>query len=92
LSQDKQRFVVFAGKASTGTQIMPRPLRLAGLEPDTKYELELINRDEAHPLSRRDMPLKDGPVTLSGQLLMQHGLILPWSFPDRMWVIEGKKK
>ncbi|MFY0662263.1 MAG: alpha-galactosidase [Shimia sp.] len=92
LSQDKQRFVVFTGKASTGTQIMPRPLRLTGLEPDATYEIELINRDEAHPLSRREMPLKDGPVNLSGQLLMQHGLILPWSFPDWMWVIEGKKK
>lgn len=92
LSQDKQRFVVFAGKASTGTQIMPRPLRLTGLEPDSTYEIELINRDEAHHLSRREMPLKDGPVTVSGQLLMQQGLILPWSFPDRMWVIEGKKK
>jgi alpha-galactosidase len=92
LSQDKQRFVVFAGKAATGTQIMPRPLRLTGLEPDATYKIELINRDEAHHLSRREMPLKDGPVSLSGQLLMQHGLILPWSFPDRIWVIEGKKK
>ncbi|WP_294227770.1 alpha-galactosidase [uncultured Shimia sp.] len=92
LSQDKQRFVVFAGKAASGTQIMPRPLRLTGLEPDATYEIELINREEAHHLSRREMPLKDGPVTLSGQLLMQHGLTLPWSFPDRMWVIEGKKK
>ena len=92
LSQDKQQFVVFAGKAATATQIMPRPLRLTGLEPDATYEIELVNRDEAHHLSRREMPMKDGPVCLSGQLLMQHGLILPWSFPDRMWVIEGKKK
>ncbi|MBO9397810.1 alpha-galactosidase [Shimia sp. R9_2] len=91
LAQDKTRFVVFAGKGDTGTQIMPRPLRLTGLEPDALYDIDLINRDEAHHLSRREMPIKDGPLTVSGQLLMQHGLILPWSFPDRMWVIEGKR-
>ncbi|WP_422048788.1 alpha-galactosidase [Shimia sp.] len=91
LAQDKTRFVVFAGKADTGSQIMPRPLRLTGLEPDARYEIELINRDEAHHLSRREMPIKDRPLTVSGQILMQHGLILPWSFPDRMWVIEGKR-
>ncbi len=91
LSADKARFVVFAGKAATGAQIMPRPLRLTGLDSEATYKIELTNRDEAHHLSRREMPLKDGPVTLTGQLLMQHGLILPWSFPDRMWVIEGQK-
>ena len=70
---------------------MPRPLRLTGLAPEALYEVELINRDEAHHLSRREMPIKDGPLRVSGQVLMQHGLILPWSFPDRMWVIEGKR-
>lgn len=92
LSQDKTRFVVFAGKAATGTQNVPRPLRLSGLVPDATYQIELINRDEAHHLSRRDLPIKNGPLKLSGQFLMQHGLILPWSFPDQMWVIEGKQE
>jgi len=28
---------------------------------------------------------------LSGQYLMNHGVTLPWSFPERMWVIEGTR-
>ena len=28
-------------------------------------------------------------VDLSGQFLMRHGLVLPWAFPDTMWVVEG---
>jgi alpha-galactosidase len=26
---------------------------------------------------------------VSGAYLMYHGLTLPWSFPERMWVIKG---
>ncbi|GAA6181386.1 alpha-galactosidase [Shimia sp. NS0008-38b] len=91
MAGDGTQFVVFAGKAATSAQIMPRPLRLTRLDADADYKIELINRSEAHHLSRREMPLKSGPLTLNGQFLMQHGLILPWSFPDRMWVIEGRR-
>ncbi|MVO17254.1 alpha-galactosidase [Parasedimentitalea huanghaiensis] len=91
MAQDGSQFVVFAGKAATGTQILPRPLRLTGLQPYASYEIDLINRDEIHHLSRGSTPLKEGPLTLDGQYLMQHGLTLPWSFPDRIWVIEGRR-
>ncbi len=42
----EDRFVVFAGKAGTSTQISPRPLRLTGLLPDAMYRIDLANRDE----------------------------------------------
>ncbi len=89
MAQGGAQFVVFAGKAQTSAQIAPRPLRLTQLNPDATYRIELINRDDAHHLSRGAPALKSGPLTLSGAYLMNHGLTLPWSFPDTMWVVKG---
>jgi len=91
LAEGGGNFVVFAGKAETSRQIAPRPLQLTRLTPDAKYRIELVNRDDAGALSRGDQALKSGPITVSGGYLMNHGLTLPWSFPDTMWVIEGTR-
>lgn len=93
LAEGGERFVVFAGKAATSSQITPRPLPLTRLSPDAVYRVELANRDDMAPpaLSRGNPPLKNGPLELSGRYLMSHGLTLPWSFPDSMWVIEGTR-
>ena len=91
LACDKDRFVVFAGKAATSAQIAPRPLRLTGLEPAATYRIDLTNRNSLHHLSRGTTALKDGPLELSGAYLMRHGVTLPWSFPERMWVLEGRR-
>ncbi|WP_342078856.1 alpha-galactosidase [Yoonia sp. SS1-5] len=91
LARDKDRFVVFAGKAATSAQIAPRPLRLTALDPDATYRVRLINRDTAPTLSRGATALKDKALDLSGTYLMRSGLVLPWSFPERMWVLEGEK-
>lgn len=89
LAQGGDRFVVFAGKAETSDQIAPRPLRLTRLTPDARYRIELVNRDDAPKLSRGNPVLKSGPIEVTGGYLMNHGLTLPWSFPETMWVIEG---
>ncbi len=34
---------------------------------------------------------KQGGACRNGGLPMNHGLTPPWSFPDRMWVIEGQR-
>ncbi len=91
MTREKDRFVVFAGKAATSAQISPRPLRLTNLDPDAMYEINLANRVTASHLSRGTPALKDGPITVSGAYLMHHGLTLPWSFPETMWVLEGKR-
>ncbi len=90
LARDKARFVVFAGKAATSTQIVPRPLRLTGLDGQARYRVTLVNRDEAPGLSRGAPLLKSGSLVASGTYLMQHGVTLPWSFPDRIWVLQGE--
>ncbi len=89
LSETGDRFVVFAGIADTSRQIIPRPLCLTRLSPDRMYKITLVNRDDAPALSRGTPALKSGPLKLSGQYLMNHGLTLPWQFPLNMWVIEG---
>ncbi len=89
LAEGGGKFVVFAGKAETSSQIAPRPLRLTRLTPDARYRIELINRGDAPALSRGDQILKSEPIEVSGRYLMHHGLTLPWSFPETMWVIEG---
>lgn len=91
LSREKDRFVVFAGKAETSAQISPRPLRLTNLDPMSMYKIGLINRDDAHHLSRGTPALKTRTMELSGAFLMNRGITLPWSFPERMWVVEGTK-
>ncbi len=91
LAQGGDRFVVFAGRAEPSRQIAPRPLPLTQLSPDAYYRVDLINRDDAPALSRGNPALKTGAITVSGQYLMQHGLTLPWSFPETMWVIEGTR-
>jgi alpha-galactosidase len=91
-ARDGSRFVVFAGKAATSAQIAPRPLRLTGLDPQAMYRVTLVNRETAPALSRGITALKSDMLELSGTYLMRHGITLPWSFPERMWVVEGEKR
>lgn len=91
LARDGSRFTVFAGLHATSAQILPRPLRLTGLDPDARYRLTLHNRDDIPARSRGTPALKSRPLELSGQYLMCHGLTLPWGYPATMWVIDGER-
>jgi alpha-galactosidase len=91
MAQTGDRFVVFAGKAATSSQIAPRPLRLTGLDPKATYRINLANRTSAPGLSRGHQILKSAEIEVSGTYLMHNGLTLPWTFPDRMWVVEGTR-
>ncbi len=91
VARDRGRFVVFAGISQASGQILPRPLRLTGLDPDATYRIALKNPEDAPPQSRGPVALKQGPLTLSGQYLMTQGILLPWAWPATMWVVEGEK-
>ena len=91
LSADGSRFVAFVGKIDTSDQILPRPVALTQLDPNALYEINLVNKDDAVDLSRGTPALKSGPLTLSGAYLLNNGINLPWSFPNAIWVIEGRK-
>ncbi|SLN24586.1 alpha-galactosidase [Roseisalinus antarcticus] len=90
-SADGARFVVFAGQAEAPEQAIPRPLRLAGLEPEALYEISLLNPEDAARQSRGPVALRDGPLRLSGRALMDGGLNLPVAWPGTMWMVEGKR-
>ncbi len=91
LAEDGARFVVFAGRAESSEQILPRPLRLTQLDPEARYRITLRNRADAVGLSRGAPALKTGDLILTGQYLMGQGINLPWSFPLTMWVCEGER-
>ena len=91
VARDGARFVVFAGQAEASEQTLPRPLRLAGLDPAASYELRLANPEDAPPQSRGPVALRRGPLRLSGAALMAHGLRLPVAWPATMWVVEGRR-
>ncbi|MBV6658702.1 MAG: alpha-galactosidase [Devosiaceae bacterium] len=91
LATDGSRFAAFIGKAGTSAQIAPRPLRLTRLDTDARYEITLINRHAAPMLSRGSPLLKDEPMVVSGSYLLHHGIMMPWSFPETVWVIEGRR-
>jgi alpha-galactosidase len=91
LAADGKRFVLFAGQAETSTQMLPRPLRLSGLDPAARYKLHLVNPEDAARQSRGQNALKSGALTLSGQMLMQRGIVLPVAWPATMWVVEGER-
>jgi alpha-galactosidase len=91
VAADGSRFVLFAGQAETSVQILPRPLRLAGLEPEATYRVLLVNREDAPRQSRGPTALKSGALTLSGRALMQRGVLLPVAWPATIWVVEGER-
>lgn len=91
LAAGGDRFVVFAGQAETSRQILPRPLRLTGLEPEARYTVSLLNPEDAPRQSRGPNALKAGPLTLTGRMLMTRGILLPVAWPATMWVLEGRK-
>ena len=85
------RFVAFAGQGSYSAQILPRPLRLTGLDPKASYRIRLLNPEDKPPQSRGPNALKSGPLVLSGQALMTKGVLLPIAWPATMWVVEGER-
>ena len=91
IAADGHRFVAFAGQNAFLSQILPRPLRLTGLDPDAMYKVQLRNPEDRAPHSRGPVALKTDPLTLSGRVLMTKGINLPVAWPATMWVIEGKR-
>ena len=91
MAADGRRFVLFAGIGEAMVQALPRPLPLAGLDPDAVYRVRLVNPADAPRQSRGPVALKDGDLTLSGRALMTRGLVLPVAWPATMWVVEGTR-
>jgi alpha-galactosidase len=91
VAAEGDRFVVFAGQAATSAQILPRPLRLTGLDPAALYRVTLLNPEDAPPQSRGPCALKTGPLTLSGRALTGQGIALPVAWPATMWMVEGHR-
>lgn len=91
LAEDGGRFLVAAGVAEMSRQILPRPLALTGLDPGARYEVRLLNPEDAPPRSRGKAALQHGPLVLTGRALMAGGLRLPVAWPSTFWMVEGRR-
>ncbi|MEL7276250.1 MAG: alpha-galactosidase [Pseudomonadota bacterium] len=93
VSADGDRFVVWVGQKETPPHVLPHPVRLTGLAANDRYAVRLVSEDSPIPdwMTRGDMALKRGPVTLSGAALMSAGVSLPYMAPQSIWVLEGTR-
>ena len=91
VARDGSRFTLFAGHVATSGPSLPRPVRLAGLDPQATYEVTLLNPEDAPPQSRGTVALKDAPIRASGRFLMEQGVTLPVSWPATLWICEGRR-
>ena len=89
LAEGGDQFLLAAGVAGMGAQILPRPLALTGLDPQARYRVSLLNPEDAPPQSRRKAALQQGPLTLTGAALMAEGLRLPVAWPSTLWMVQG---
>ncbi|MGL4488084.1 MAG: alpha-galactosidase, partial [Rhizobiaceae bacterium] len=90
VSRDRQQFILFSGSIESHRDETIQPLRLAGLDPHVLYELKLENPEQMADRATRSFtsPLvENGPLVLSGSALCQAGLVLPFCFPQTMWVV-----
>lgn len=90
LNTSRERFILFANKVDTSSQILPAMIRLTQLHANRLYNVTLINTDELHHLSRGTPWIKEHSLTLSGHYLMNQGITLPWSFPCQTWTLVGE--
>jgi alpha-galactosidase len=93
VSDDKSNFLLLSGSLESLRDETVQPLRLAGLDPAQRYRMKLLNIDQLNDHATRHFPspLVDGAgLVLSGSAIMQAGIVLPFSFPHTMWVVEGK--
>ena len=94
VAQDGGGFLLYAAQIIPSSQQLARPLRLAGLEADARYEVQLDDPDQVVEVMNRGpkAPLIAGaPVVLSGAALMGVGVRLPNAFPDTIWSLSGRR-
>ncbi|CUH39267.1 Alpha-galactosidase [Jannaschia seosinensis] len=91
IAPEGDRFVVFAALTAATAQIVPRPLRLTALDRNATYRVTRRDNDDLPALSRGAPALKTGSIDVSGTWLLDIGLQLPWTFPQRLHVMEGRR-
>ncbi|MEM9232035.1 MAG: alpha-galactosidase [Pseudomonadota bacterium] len=95
VAEDGAQFVVFSGQLQPSSQGQARPVCLSGLDPSARYTIQLTNPgDIPAPLNRGPRsPLHRGEgVTLSGTVLMHHGVQFPNAYPNTIWTLTGVRQ
>jgi alpha-galactosidase len=83
-SLDRRSAIVSFAAIATGLSLTPPPLRLPGLEPDTRYEVSQLALPGRRLGPNRDrVGWLDHGVVLTGRQLAVHGLQLPALDPEK---------
>ncbi|MEM0905911.1 MAG: alpha-galactosidase [Pseudomonadota bacterium] len=88
------RFVAFVSFAQAPARASTRPLRLEGLEPQTRYRVRLINQEAVDERDLRSGPsplMDERGVVQFGETLQRVGLHLPIHRPATVWILEGER-
>jgi alpha-galactosidase len=88
VAEDRSEAVfVVAVTGSPQTQA-PTPVRLAGLDPSSRYLVEHVEpTTDRHPATLDPGWPAGGPVVTSGSLLMEAGLRFPSTAPESAYVL-----
>ncbi|MXN66901.1 alpha-galactosidase [Stappia sp. GBMRC 2046] len=94
IAEDGKRFVASFVQDATISRRITAPVRLAGLDPDARYQVEFPKGSTVIDRARRSSPssLACGEsLTLSGAALMATGIRLPLAWPDSIHVMTGRR-
>jgi alpha-galactosidase len=84
LAADRRRALIAYVQLATSQALLPRPVRIAELDPDIVYRVELLSMPGERAgrwLTRDSVPVESG-VELTGRQLAAHGVRLPVVNPE----------
>lgn len=88
LATDRAAALIAYVQLSTAQQLLPRPVRVPDLDPDTRYDVGLLALPGSggRSLTRSAMPVERG-VVLTGRQLAVHGVRLPAMMPESLVLV-----
>ncbi len=89
IATDQGEAIVSYAQLTSPRAATPEPLRVTGLDPDTRYRVRPLALPDEKLGSHKQLPgwVTAGSVELSGRQLMHHGLQLPVLHPESAYLL-----
>lgn len=82
VSKDKSTALVSMAQIQSRSYTLPVPLRLAGLDPDKTYRVQVVSNENDEYTMKKQPAWCEHGVELTGEVLMKVGLQLPVLWPE----------